>query len=1233
MDKVSQCPQCNAVITAAAPGGYCTRCLLERFLKAGDPGSDGRDLDDPFSDEVRAGGKPVRFGDYELVEVLGRGGMGIVYKARQISANRWVAVKLIAAGDLATPELVRRFRSEAETAASLDHPGIVPVHGVGEHDGRHYFSMRYIRGESLAVRLARIRRQEIPPLTIERSVAMVEALADAVHFAHQRGVLHRDIKPGNILLDDGDEPRLTDFGLAKWMRHDTTMTRSNGVLGTPAYMAPEQAKGRTVPHTTAVDVYGLGMVLYELLTGTVPFQADSSYELIRKVVEELPPPPSRLNPRVGTDLETICLKCLEKEPGRRYATALDLASDLARWRQHLPLMARPPGFWERLLLWSRRHPALAVVCVAILAVLSVVMVQQRRHAAELGVERDAARDAQRRAEQTVLDQRLAHADQLLQTGKTADALTEWARILRSDPTNQVAASRVFSVLSHRNFVLPVAGVSKLPFKAVTMEYNPAGDRVLLSGRSETRVLDARAWELVNPTSSIPLYSSRASWSADGNRLALVHTGAVGVVVRDAGTLLPILPHIPLRSWSDVVFSSDGKWLAAAGGESPDIWIQALDTGRVEAWKGADEGTRRSGSIALHRHPWLVTPIAGGAQVWPMKPGVAELKRIATSNEIERIRSRPTVPLAIVEFEGSRVSLRQTDGFQPVGPNLPLKRPTDDDLRQDGLVYASAQPERWGQLWDVTSGRALGEPALRACASARVRFTPDGLRLLLFGDQEGIHVCEAREGRMQSPAFQHSAPVTHAEYSSDGRRVVTSSEDGTVSVWEAETGQRLMAPLRHSAAVRSAQFAARDRLLVSVDTENSVWIWDAASGAPVGEKLRHSEFIHRAVVDDSGRWLACALGVGWKLYSLSAEGITPAFGEASGKVSCAQFAEGGKRLLTLSIRDDEKDLVRLWEPGDPTPRWTLPDPVAYVRAAVSEDGGRVAVAGSDGHLALWDTRANRRLGLPLGHRDMVWVLAFSADGRYLLSAGADRRAHVCDAWTCEPVGEPMLHDSSVWQAQFSPDGRRILTSTSGGMARVWDVATGHALTEPFPEHPTAIHIIMSPSTTARFSPDGRRVVLPCADNAARRIELPPDSTPPAWLASLVESIAGQRWEEKGVKALPWSELYALRDAIGTESRGGDWLTWARWLFADRSDRTLTPFTSRPVSGYVDELVRGDNPQGWVEALRLQPTHLGAMERLAADWEGRDEREYPGRRDLAAHLRARVEALRKSQTPRR
>lgn len=1217
MGELPVCPQCRQPVSPASPGGLCTRCLLQHFGAAGTEAThqQSRSAASGGSQETRF---PQTFGDYELLDVLGRGGMGIVYKARQLTANRLVAIKWIAAGDLATPELVRRFRIEAETAASLEHPGIVPVYAVGEFDGRHYFTMQLVRGESLARRLERIRAGEQAPYTQDEAVALIAALAHAVHFAHLRGVLHRDIKPGNVLLDEQGIPRLTDFGLAKVLQADKTASRTQGVLGTPAYMAPEQARGSRAPLTTAIDVYALGVVLYELLTGTRPFDADSSYELLQRIVEDPPPAPSRRNPRIGIDLETVCLKCLAKDPSQRYVTARELADDLERWRTHQPIRARAPGVAERWMLWSRRHPALASLSAAALLAVALFTVQQARHATALRAERDAARAAQIRAETTVIHQRLTHADQLLRAGKTADALTEWARILRSNPTNTVAAARIFSTLSHRSFLLPMAGESVRPLPSFTLEFSPDGRQALQSDRTHTRVLDA---DRLLPDAESPVFNlpaSRACWSPDGTRVALVCIIGGGAWVCDATHLRPLQPLIPLAQWSAPAFSSDGNWLAIAGGEESSIWLQDLSSGRITPWVGRNEAPRNTGAAAVFDLSRILTHTASAIQSWPMQPGPERLLEVAVENPLQRLRSRPGVPVLIGETRNSRISLRSSRTLQPVGPEFELQRPVDDDLRLDGLLYASSNPERWGQLWDLTTGKPMGEPALRACWSARTRFSPDGQRLFLFGDTEGIHVCDARDGRMHSRSLPHRDTITHAEFSADGRRVATASEDGTACVWDVAKGSQVVPPMIHGAKVRSVQFAAGDRFLISYDTANVVRIWDAATGALVGKPRQQQDLIHSAVMDVSGSWLACGTGRSWSLYSMTNNMDAPVFGEAGMKTPSVQFNRDGSRLMTLSIGDAQKDLLHLWEPGNPTPVWTLPELRAQVRAALSEDGDRVAAAGADGLILLWDVRRNHRIGTEMRHKDMVWVMMFSPDGRRLLTAGADRKAQVWDTTTGDPVGDPMLHESPVWQAQFSPDGSRVLTRTAEDEARVWDTETGHPLTESFVDHPVAIHIIMSPSTPRRFSPDGRRVVLPCGDNRVRTLELPPSEPTPSWLPELVEAIAGQQWGEKGVSVKPWADLYAVRDSLSQKQESGEWLAWARWLFADRGQRTVTPYSREPVSEWVEERVAQDTVPALVDALRSQPGHAEARRRLAEHWRRNPNPAHPGQRTLAEHL---------------
>ncbi len=319
-------------------------------------------------ERVGSGGQPRDFGDYELLEELARGGMGVIYRARQKSLQRIVAIKLILTGQLASEAEVRRFHAEAEAAAILDHPGIVPIYEVGELAGQHYFSMGYVEGQSLA---DRVKNGPLPP---REAAALVRTVAEAVHFAHQAGVIHRDLKPANILLDRAGHPRVTDFGLAKRVRGDSKLTGTGQILGTPSYMPPEQAGGMADKIGPASDVYALGAVLYELLTGRPPFFAANPVDTLVQVLHRDPLAPRDLNSLVPRDLDTIALKCLEKSVARRYPTAQDLADELGRYLAGEPIRARPVGAGERLWRWCRRHPARAVASTAVLLCLLLVLV-------------------------------------------------------------------------------------------------------------------------------------------------------------------------------------------------------------------------------------------------------------------------------------------------------------------------------------------------------------------------------------------------------------------------------------------------------------------------------------------------------------------------------------------------------------------------------------------------------------------------------------------------------------------------------------------------------------------------------------------------------------------------------------------------------------------------------------------------------------------------------------------
>jgi serine/threonine protein kinase/tetratricopeptide (TPR) repeat protein len=364
------CRKCGAEIFADAPEGLCTACLFETGLDlfTGNPVAG---LDDPGRlDGERAPDKkktpgPAKtftdFGDYELLKVIGRGGQGVVYRARQKSLNRTVALKVIGLGHWATEAHLKRFRREAEAAASLDHSGIVPIYEVGELDGSCYFSMKLIEGGQLD----EIAKQE--PMPIRRAIELMAKVARTVHYAHAHSILHRDIKPGNILLDQKGEPHLTDFGLARLVETESTVTRTLEVLGTPSYMAPEQAVGNNAAISSVTDVYGLGAVLYQLLTGHPPFAGGTTYETIKLLLDTEPRSPRLWNSKIDRDLSTICLKCLEKDPKRRYSSALALAEDLERWLKHEPILARRTGPFARGKKWVRRNPTSALLVASLVA--------------------------------------------------------------------------------------------------------------------------------------------------------------------------------------------------------------------------------------------------------------------------------------------------------------------------------------------------------------------------------------------------------------------------------------------------------------------------------------------------------------------------------------------------------------------------------------------------------------------------------------------------------------------------------------------------------------------------------------------------------------------------------------------------------------------------------------------------------------------------------------------------
>ena len=532
------------------------------------------------------------FGDYELLEEIGRGGQGVVYRARQKSLKRTVALKVIGLGHWATEAHLKRFRREAEAAASLDHPNILPIYEVSEgEDGLPFFSMKFAPGGSLLDAAPALRNDP------RRSAALMTKVARAVYYAHSHGILHRDLKPGNILLDDRGEPMVSDFGLAKLIEPDSNLTQSVVTMGSPNYMAPEQAAGHSREATTAVDVYSLGAILYELLTGRPPFQAESTGKTIRLVLETDPISPVVHNPSVPPDLATICLKCLEKEPARRYASAELLAQELDRFCRGEPILARPVGWAERSWRWCRREPALAGLAAALVVVLIIgftgVVWKWRGEVSQ----REFAQQENQRAQQAVTRLEIERAESLLEAGDSTRGLAYLARLLRQQPTNHVVAERLMSALTYRSFCLPVAplrhgkalnsltGQQKewfrrseffpffFPGSLVMADFSPDSWRVVTASEDGT----ARLWNALTgePLGDPMRHEAEVLWaqfSGDGRRIVTASVdGSARIWRADTGQLAaPPLRHRDVVHFA--TFSPDGqKVVTASRDHTVRIW--------------------------------------------------------------------------------------------------------------------------------------------------------------------------------------------------------------------------------------------------------------------------------------------------------------------------------------------------------------------------------------------------------------------------------------------------------------------------------------------------------------------------------------------------------------------------------------------------------------------------------------------------------------------------------------
>jgi WD40 repeat protein len=939
------------------------------------------------------------FGDYELLDEIARGGMGVVYKARQQSLNRLVALKMILAGHLASPADVERFQREAESAANLDHPNIVPVYEVGQHDGQHYFSMKLIDGDSLARQIGRF------PAEPREAAKLVAVVAKAVHFAHQRGILHRDLKPSNILLDAQGQPHITDFGLARRVEGGTKLTQSGAIVGTPGYLAPEQARSEKAL-TTAADVWGLGAILYELLTGVPPFRADTVLDTILQVLERAPLRPRFLNSHCPRDLETVCLKCLQKDPHRRYASALELAEDLERWLRSEPVLARPTGRTERVLKWIRRRPAIAglsaALAVLILVGLGLVLWQWQRAEGALGQlteERDRAREERSKVVRQLYFNRIALADRALAGG---DVRRAWEILAECAPEHR---RWEWHLLRHLCRVTPHVTLSATIGDDVAsydqVAFSPDGFLVAAlaclrdgsyaivcwhaDGGKELRTL--RVPPRPAPQEAKMTKQNRAlAWSPRSDRLAAGFFCELKAwEVQTGNAICTCRGHkVPITMAS---YSPDAKLLASAGAsEDGKVWelkVWDASSGR-ELFGRRWEDSRPVQGLVFPDAFYLEAYVGGDYKLWDLATGnemhgrpLPSLKgwadRVVFSSDARRVAA------VVLDKKQLRSWLRLVVLARPDGRAIAnvLAHPLPvsvEAFSRDGqrlaLLYAGGGWSLDGiALRNLDSDQpnrvVLGQPRNFTSLS----FGPDGKRLASASKptMRGVEVPpEVTLWELASNAFVlrgQTAAVSCLAVSSDGTLAASGSEDGSVKVWDLRRWQEILTFSGHKDAVTSVAFTRDGSQITSTSGTNKV-LWTARTGKIVRDGPGKEPPSDRVAV--------------------TPEGTRRATADTDGKVRI--LVSGWKEPLVVQA-----------------------DRVRTHALAFSPSGERLLTGGTDQDVKVWDTATGAEILRLRGHTGTVTSLVLSPDGQRLVSAGQDRTIRV---WEATPVEEPSSAPSSL-----------------------------------------------------------------------------------------------------------------------------------------------------------------------------------------------------------------------------
>lgn len=748
------------------------------------------------------------FGNYLILGEIAHGGMGVVYLAQQANLNRDVALKLIRAGSLASPRELQLFQHEAEAAAALSHPNIVRVYETGTHEGQPFVAMEFIEGESLAQQIANGRwtADAGGPKSRDRRVAqLIALLASAVQHAHERGVIHRDLKPANVLINSSGQPFLADFGLAKLAGSNAGLTQTGQVIGTVAYMAPEQAAGRVRDITIATDVYGLGAILHELLSGAPPFTGENLADLLRQVISNDPGLLSSKAAPLDPDLETICLKCLEKEPARRYPTAAALQDDLERWLRGEPILARRITPAERVWKWVRRHPAISVLLATIviggLASAGTILWQWRR--AEQGW------SAVRQANIRLLLQR---AEECFTKDDSSAAFATLARALRDDPRNRIVEERLVNALRIRRFLVPIANAST-PFD--------------LSGNPQT----------------LARRSQRGSVVADAsNGTNIVITGQP--FSDGPFTLVP--PTIGIIR--HVTVSPDTHWVGAA---VSDVGVCVWD---VRSRKLMGTFPHPAGATVVEFDPAAFL-IATGAD-----DGVVRLWELRQSKPIGIISAHRGPINALCFTDDGRVLFSAgEDGV--IRAHYPGRAKVAAEPEQAGVAIDGLAVGQGNVLSARLRGNLVRYYAWPEFPSLRELSTVDPS--LVDGGRPSLLPIDSVLG-VAATNF-HTQEITFTNLSPDGRFVVTSSMDGSVRVWDVRTRQPVTPPMAHGSTVNHARFSPDGRRIATSTAEQRVRVWDAATGIALTDAMETQGDVFSVRFSENGTDVIASNGQRWTIH--------------------------------------------------------------------------------------------------------------------------------------------------------------------------------------------------------------------------------------------------------------------------------------------------------------------------------------------------------------------------------